>query len=276
MDLVLCVYCHFKSYIFAKLSHLVSPFWSSLQSSNLDFKKYFDSTGIVGSWPHKAKEHQIQCLATFHLSHIHDSCFGTDVALQWSHRGPRTLTCSAMKHVKTYQRHSPGDKTPLSLAPPSRLQWTAQTQRSAGPRRKKQRTQHPLAPWDQTACSSSNPTTRKSPSSRHACSASLSWRGVPAWPQPSCLGRNHLLSLRVRRACHYVVNLRYFEMSILLVIAASSIALAAEDPVATSSDWNKVSFFTFVHVLPGYAHQWMCCFPFFLPLQNDPGKIIDF
>nr|XP_046247844.1 voltage-dependent R-type calcium channel subunit alpha-1E isoform X2 [Scatophagus argus] len=44
----------------------------------------------------------------------------------------------------------------------------------------------------------------------------------------------------VRRACHYVVNLRYFEMSILLVIAASSIALAAEDPVATSSDWNKV------------------------------------
>uniref|UniRef100_A0A671YKB1 Calcium voltage-gated channel subunit alpha1 E n=1 Tax=Sparus aurata TaxID=8175 RepID=A0A671YKB1_SPAAU len=50
----------------------------------------------------------------------------------------------------------------------------------------------------------------------------------------------HLLSLRVRRACHYVVNLRYFEMCILLVIAASSIALAAEDPVATSSDWNKV------------------------------------
>ncbi|XP_043985097.1 voltage-dependent R-type calcium channel subunit alpha-1E isoform X4 [Gambusia affinis] len=44
----------------------------------------------------------------------------------------------------------------------------------------------------------------------------------------------------MRRACHYVVNLRYFEMCILLVIAASSIALAAEDPVATSSDWNKV------------------------------------
>ncbi|KAG2464095.1 CAC1E protein, partial [Polypterus senegalus] len=45
---------------------------------------------------------------------------------------------------------------------------------------------------------------------------------------------------RIRRACHYVVNLRYFEMCILLVIAASSIALAAEDPVATNSDWNKV------------------------------------
>lgn len=57
-----------------------------------------------------------------------------------------------------------------------------------------------------------------------------------------------LLSLRVRRACHYVVNLRYFEMSILLVIAASSIALAAEDPVATSSDWNKVCVFTFISI----------------------------
>ncbi|XP_077572355.1 voltage-dependent R-type calcium channel subunit alpha-1E isoform X1 [Stigmatopora nigra] len=44
----------------------------------------------------------------------------------------------------------------------------------------------------------------------------------------------------VRRACRYVVNLRYFEMCILLVIVASSIALAAEDPVATTSDWNKV------------------------------------
>lgn len=51
-----------------------------------------------------------------------------------------------------------------------------------------------------------------------------------------------------------MVNLRYFEMSILLVIAASSIALAAEDPVATSSDWNKVSFCTFVKVLSGYKH----------------------
>uniref|UniRef100_A0A1A8C1F7 Calcium channel, voltage-dependent, R type, alpha 1E subunit n=1 Tax=Nothobranchius kadleci TaxID=1051664 RepID=A0A1A8C1F7_NOTKA len=44
----------------------------------------------------------------------------------------------------------------------------------------------------------------------------------------------------IRRICHYVVNLRYFEMTILLVIVASSIALAAEDPVCTSSDRNKV------------------------------------
>uniref|UniRef100_A0A8C2X559 Calcium voltage-gated channel subunit alpha1 E n=1 Tax=Cyclopterus lumpus TaxID=8103 RepID=A0A8C2X559_CYCLU len=50
-------------------------------------------------------------------------------------------------------------------------------------------------------------------------------------------------------ACHYVVNLRYFEMSILLVIAASSIALAAEDPVATSSNWNKVCVFTFMYMI---------------------------
>ncbi|XP_057212233.1 voltage-dependent R-type calcium channel subunit alpha-1E isoform X4 [Triplophysa rosa] len=44
----------------------------------------------------------------------------------------------------------------------------------------------------------------------------------------------------IRRACHYIVNLRYFEMSILLVITASSIALAAEDPVNTNSERNKV------------------------------------
>uniref|UniRef100_A0A670IA08 Voltage-dependent R-type calcium channel subunit alpha n=1 Tax=Podarcis muralis TaxID=64176 RepID=A0A670IA08_PODMU len=45
---------------------------------------------------------------------------------------------------------------------------------------------------------------------------------------------------RIRRVCHYIVNLRYFEMCILLVIAASSIALAAEDPVLTNSERNKV------------------------------------
>ncbi|KAM4640937.1 voltage-dependent R-type calcium channel subunit alpha-1E [Discoglossus pictus] len=44
----------------------------------------------------------------------------------------------------------------------------------------------------------------------------------------------------IRKVCHYIVNLRYFEMCILLVIAASSIALAAEDPVLTNSDRNKV------------------------------------
>lgn len=49
-----------------------------------------------------------------------------------------------------------------------------------------------------------------------------------------------------------MVNLRYFEMSILLVIAASSIALAAEDPVATVSDWNKVGMFMCLYI---YIHH---------------------
>ncbi|KAK1878471.1 putative voltage-dependent R-type calcium channel subunit alpha-1E [Dissostichus eleginoides] len=44
----------------------------------------------------------------------------------------------------------------------------------------------------------------------------------------------------IRKICHYMVSLRYFEMTILLVIVASSIALAAEDPVSTNSDRNKV------------------------------------
>uniref|UniRef100_A0A3Q3MS33 Voltage-dependent N-type calcium channel subunit alpha n=1 Tax=Mastacembelus armatus TaxID=205130 RepID=A0A3Q3MS33_9TELE len=44
----------------------------------------------------------------------------------------------------------------------------------------------------------------------------------------------------VRRLCHYIVTLRYFEMSILVVIAMSSIALAAEDPVWTNAPHNNV------------------------------------
>ncbi|XP_053705164.1 voltage-dependent N-type calcium channel subunit alpha-1B isoform X1 [Synchiropus splendidus] len=44
----------------------------------------------------------------------------------------------------------------------------------------------------------------------------------------------------VRRLCHYVVNLRYFEMCILLVITMSSIALAAEDPVQANAPRNNV------------------------------------
>lgn len=48
-------------------------------------------------------------------------------------------------------------------------------------------------------------------------------------------------SRRVRRLCHYVVNLRYFEMCILMVITMSSIALAAEDPVQSNAPRNNVS-----------------------------------
>ncbi|KAG8447469.1 hypothetical protein GDO86_014818 [Hymenochirus boettgeri] len=44
----------------------------------------------------------------------------------------------------------------------------------------------------------------------------------------------------VRRLCHYIVNMRYFEMVILMVIALSSIALAAEDPVQANAPRNEV------------------------------------
>lgn len=45
----------------------------------------------------------------------------------------------------------------------------------------------------------------------------------------------------LRRFCHYIVTMRYFEMVILVVIALSSIALAAEDPVRTHAPRNNVS-----------------------------------
>lgn len=45
---------------------------------------------------------------------------------------------------------------------------------------------------------------------------------------------------RIRRAAHWVVNLRYFDFFIMVVISLSSIALAAEDPVDENSMRNKV------------------------------------
>ena len=36
---------------------------------------------------------------------------------------------------------------------------------------------------------------------------------------------------RIRRFCHFVVTLRFFDLFIMIVICASSIALAAEDPI---------------------------------------------
>ncbi|CAM1324279.1 cac (predicted) [Pycnogonum litorale] len=44
----------------------------------------------------------------------------------------------------------------------------------------------------------------------------------------------------IRRAAHYVVNLRYFDLFIMIVITLSSIALAAEDPVEENSESNKI------------------------------------
>jgi len=42
----------------------------------------------------------------------------------------------------------------------------------------------------------------------------------------------------VRRAIHYLLNLRYFETFIMIVILCSSIALATEDPVDENSKQN--------------------------------------
>lgn len=51
----------------------------------------------------------------------------------------------------------------------------------------------------------------------------------------------------VRRFCHFVVNLRYFDLFIMIVICASSVALAAEDPVEENSYSNKIlNYFDYV------------------------------
>ncbi|CAG4926327.1 unnamed protein product [Colias eurytheme] len=44
----------------------------------------------------------------------------------------------------------------------------------------------------------------------------------------------------IRRGAHWIVNLRYFDFFIMVVICMSSVALAAEDPVVEDSDRNKV------------------------------------
>lgn len=51
----------------------------------------------------------------------------------------------------------------------------------------------------------------------------------------------------VRRFCHFVVNLRYFDLFIMIVITASSIALATEDPVREHSFRNTIlNYFDYV------------------------------
>ncbi|KAF1557746.1 Voltage-dependent calcium channel type A subunit alpha-1, partial [Eudyptes schlegeli] len=72
------------------------------------------------------------------------------------------------------------------------------------------------------------------PDGRRPHSISRGLLGVPLAP-PHCAPPP-----RFRRLCHYIVNLRYFEMCILMVIAMSSIALAAEDPVQPNAPRNNV------------------------------------
>ena len=45
---------------------------------------------------------------------------------------------------------------------------------------------------------------------------------------------------RVRKACHWLVNLRHFDNFILVIILISSILLALEDPVDEEAKRNKV------------------------------------
>ncbi|XP_074655928.1 voltage-dependent calcium channel type A subunit alpha-1-like [Tubulanus polymorphus] len=54
----------------------------------------------------------------------------------------------------------------------------------------------------------------------------------------------------VRRFCHFVVNLRYFDLFIMIVICASSVALAAEDPVFEASPRNQILIY-FDYVFTG-------------------------
>ena len=61
------------------------------------------------------------------------------------------------------------------------------------------------------------------------------------------------------------MNLRYFEMCILLVIAASSIALAAEDPVLTNSERNRVGA---RGPLPPSLVPWPSAYPGTSPSQH--------
>ncbi|XP_076342693.1 voltage-dependent calcium channel type A subunit alpha-1-like isoform X3 [Tachypleus tridentatus] len=44
----------------------------------------------------------------------------------------------------------------------------------------------------------------------------------------------------IRRAAHYIVSLRYFDLFIMIVISLSSISLAAEDPVVEDSEKNRI------------------------------------
>lgn len=54
----------------------------------------------------------------------------------------------------------------------------------------------------------------------------------------------------VRVFAHNIVNMAYFEPFIMLIIVASSISLAAEDPVVEDSDWNLVlNYFDYAFTL---------------------------
>lgn len=51
---------------------------------------------------------------------------------------------------------------------------------------------------------------------------------------------NDVYDFSVRRGAHWVVNLRYFDFFIMIVICLSSIALACENPVIEKSPSNEI------------------------------------
>lgn len=54
----------------------------------------------------------------------------------------------------------------------------------------------------------------------------------------------------IRRFCHFVVNLRYFDLFIMIVICASSFALATEEPVNEDAFRNKIlNYFDYVFTI---------------------------
>ena len=64
----------------------------------------------------------------------------------------------------------------------------------------------------------------------------------PIQLEPSKFVSLTIYFFRIRRFCHWLVNLRYFDDVILVLIAISSLSLAIEDPVEpfNESERNKV------------------------------------
>ncbi|EUB57745.1 Voltage-dependent L-type calcium channel subunit alpha-1D [Echinococcus granulosus] len=76
----------------------------------------------------------------------------------------------------------------------------------------------------------------------------------------------------IRRFCHFVVNLRYFDLFIMIVIASSSISMAAEDPVDEKNPRNII--------LEYFDHAFTCLIDLGVFLHphsyfRDPWNVLD-
>lgn len=61
----------------------------------------------------------------------------------------------------------------------------------------------------------------------------------------------HVFVCSIRRFCHFVVTLHYFDLFIMIVICASSITLAAEDPIEGSKSFRNQLLEKFDYVFTG-------------------------